>query len=116
GVSGNNIYFGVDQTWYTGSSWARPILNAGGTAVSSSPGGTNIFVYFGSNYITFDNFEMTGAYWPANPTYGSNAFFNMGSSKNVDVKNCYMHGWTDQQTGGRDWGAGFLGDTHTPNG
>src|ERR1700743_2794334 len=32
GCSGSGcIYFGVDQTWYSGSVWTRPILSGGGS-------------------------------------------------------------------------------------
>src|SRR3989344_2719725 len=30
------IYFGIDQTWYSGASWTRPVFDAGGTAISAN--------------------------------------------------------------------------------
>jgi hypothetical protein len=63
------IYIGVDKTWYSGSSWARPILT-GDNATSTSavpsctyPGGIgsqdDMFTNSG-NFVIFDSFELTG--------------------------------------------------------
>src|ERR1019366_8459164 len=61
GTSGNNIYFGVDPTWYTGGSWSRPIMNMGDadtpatTTDAFGGGGTganshNLGAYFYATY------------------------------------------------------------------
>ena len=39
GTSGSPVYVGVDKTWFTGGSWTRPILNAGGTLISNNTNG-----------------------------------------------------------------------------
>jgi hypothetical protein len=88
GKSGSPLYIGVDIGWYSGASWARPVLTAGnplcnpslvnGTTCSTSTMSIGIVQYYvpscayqlGSNnqmismgnegYIWIDNFEMTG--------------------------------------------------------
>ncbi len=36
GTSGHPIYIGVDQTYFTGGLWTRPILNAGGATMGDA--------------------------------------------------------------------------------
>ena len=50
GSAGNNDYYGVDMTWFTGKSWTRPIFNGSYAATS----GTNFFFVGTTNFITFD--------------------------------------------------------------
>ncbi len=66
GTAGNPVYFGVDQTWFAGSSWTRPILDAHsvnlGTCQEASPATmTNNFLFIAASYITIDNFEWINA-------------------------------------------------------
>lgn len=87
GNSSHPIYIGVDQTWYTGGSWVRPILTAdnplcngntlGGNCFSGTDSWNQTYYYVNtcayqssSNnnmidlsalaYYIVDNFEMTG--------------------------------------------------------
>jgi len=87
GKSTNPIYIGVDQTWYSGGSWVRPIFTAdnplcngntlGANCLSGTDtfnqtyyyvnscayqasGGNNIIDVSGLAYYIIDNFEMTG--------------------------------------------------------
>jgi hypothetical protein len=39
-TTGNPIYYGVDKTWFTGGSWARPILTADNSLCNSGTRGT----------------------------------------------------------------------------
>lgn len=98
GSSGSPIYIGVNQTWYSGASWSRPIFNAGGSAIS----GPNIFINLtGSpSYITIDNIEFTGMYWAGVTPYGHVVMLNAGGATNLTVENCYFHGWSYQLDGG----------------
>jgi hypothetical protein len=108
------IYIGVDPTWYSGSSWTRPILNgdnptndchlAGPCPVAACPypniggGGTSfMFRSPGNAWVVFDDFEFTGMCWGSGgglmlSWYSNNAgtlqpyFF-------VPERN-YFHGWT----------------------
>ncbi len=103
GTSSSYIYIGVDQTWYSGSSWTRPILTGDNptstVAVSSctyTTGSENQLVSFnGTEYHTFDNFEMTG-YCQASSSvsYGGDAYIVVGDTGPEEYENIYAHGWT----------------------
>jgi hypothetical protein len=110
------IYIGVDQTWFSGSSWARPILT-GDNPLTPHPGiwqdsvasctyqiaeastQNQMYQEGGTNYVIFDNFEMTGLCqqnlasgnngWGA----GQSVYLSMGIGVNF-VRNVYIHGWT----------------------
>lgn len=87
GTSGSHIYIGVDQTWYSGSSWARPILNANGTSNAS-------FDFNSVSYVDFDNVEFTGMLYS-----GSQAqYIEMGTANNISITHSYFHGWTHTGT------------------
>jgi len=104
GTSSSPIYIGVDQTWFTGSSWTRPIWTCGGSACSSAASSRGDMIDIGGNtsWVVLDNIEMTG-FNTANDevmvqVYGSN----------VTVENMYAHGWN--HTGeSSDSGAVFSG-------
>jgi len=102
------IYYGVDQTWYTGSSWARPILSGDNPASTSTVASCayqmsndNALVITAPNSI-LDNFELMGL-------CGSTASGSQGSSNTHIVyhgtgtagdgtsflTNLYIHGWTE---------------------
>lgn len=114
GSSAASIYIGVDQTWYSGSGWARPILNGGGTQVS----GNNDFINLqGSpSYIQIDNIEFTGLYWSGTPSYGSAIYIEANGSTNIAITNSYFHGWSHGTLNGgtHDGGEAIQGDTGTP--
>jgi hypothetical protein len=111
------IYWGVDQAWYSGSSWARPILNADNplstSAVSScayqvAPSTSNVIVQAGvDDYI--DNFEWTGFCSSRNPASGgpfSDMYLQYGGSGisgsgMLLIANNYFHGWTVTTTAGQ---------------
>jgi len=108
--SSNMIYIGVDQTWYSGSSWARPILTADNptstSAVSScayriggSGGANQMVVLNGVKFIQFDNFEMTGLCWNDTGTGYQDQYINhngasSGNGNGYIISNVYIHGWT----------------------
>ena len=94
------LYFGVDQSWFSGGSWARPILtednppNTSQTLSSCTfPTGGNLISFGGANNIILDNFELTGVcttsanwnvvYVAYNPLNGYANFYNL-----------YIHGWS----------------------
>jgi hypothetical protein len=124
GCSGSGcIYIGVDPNWFTGSSWARPILNAGGAAVSpvsSGPANTLFGCY--CNYLVFDNIELTGLYWSGVPAYGSSDNIGLaggmpGHGTNDTFEHLYVHGWSHaaSSSGTVENPCGFVGDTGDPN-
>jgi len=99
GGTGNPVYIGVDQTWYAGSAWARPILSAGGSAITNN---YDTMFNVGSN-VTVDNFEITGFYWSSaacsGAPYGDCGIFNAGQRSGQTWENLYIHGWTHAGTG-----------------
>jgi hypothetical protein len=102
GTSGNPNYIGVDQTWFSGSSWVRPILTWDNPATTSTslsscsyPSGDMFDGGGVGNYI-FDNFEMTGICTTASnwsPIYVS---YNE-TSAGTFYYNLYIHGWSHVQ-------------------
>jgi hypothetical protein len=107
GSGGNPIYVGVDQTWFSGSSWARPVLTGDNPLSTSTTlskcsfqvGTTNQFLFWESlSNVTLDNFEFTGLC--EGPTGGS--LNNMDHYVTYDAsvitfQNLYLHGWTHVQ-------------------
>jgi hypothetical protein len=121
GTSSNPVYIGVDQTWFTGSSWTRPIITEDNpvftpsspnptlldsTAVSSCAfpsGNLDAIAFTGTTFYILDNFEWTGMCWN-DQTDGGN-----GSNEHSYIKqfqgggtgssprwffNHYFHGWS----------------------
>jgi hypothetical protein len=84
GSSTASIYIGVDQTWYAGSSWNRPIFTANGTSSTQFA--------FAGNYLILDNIEFTGLYFdnPSNPVH----YIDLRASTHSQITNSYFHGWT----------------------
>lgn len=102
GSSSSTIYIGVDKTWFSGSSWVRPIMtgdNAPSTSVVSSctydQGGQDFLILYAINYVTVDNFEWTGKCWS---TSGSSSYAGATiydyEGLNDSFLNNYFHGWT----------------------
>ncbi len=100
GSSASPIYIGVDQTWYSGSVWKRPILNLDNptstsfvTSCAYDEYNFNAVNLNGVNYVTFDNFEFTGVCWTQLPTYGGANYFTR-TGTHIILSNSYFHGWT----------------------
>jgi hypothetical protein len=139
GTSGSPIYVGVDQTWYAGSAWTRPVLNGDNplstSAVSSCKYDESslAFVNLSATNITFDNFEFTGGCWRGTQN-GYSSYTGMSyitryvdasqNPINITVENVYMHGWTHVTfscgsggtSGNCDGGQGIDGDSHSNGG
>ncbi len=92
GSGGSPIYVGVDQTWFTGGAWARPILNAQGTTMS----GNNNFISMSSGIsnVVIDNLEFTGLFWSGSQAYNHTVMINMSDGTQITIENCYFHNWT----------------------
>lgn len=93
GTSSKPIYVGVDKTWYSGSTWTRPVLTAGGAPISNN---YDTMFNVPAN-VTIDNFEITGFYWTAaacaGAPYGDCGIFNAGQRNGQTWENLYIHGW-----------------------
>lgn len=103
GGNGNNIYIGVDLTWYSGGSFARPVLtmdNPLSSVLLSSctfdDNNNQAVVLSNVSYVTFDNFEFTGKCWSGDPD--PNASLNITSATHSIIKNSYFHGWSSTTT------------------
>lgn len=103
GTTSGCIYWGVDKNWYSGTSWARPILsgdNPTSTSLVASCAhqvGTdnNATALYNGEY--FDNFEMTGFCSSRNPAStgpGQDIWIFYGGTGNIFETNLYIHGWT----------------------
>ncbi len=105
GATSGCIYWGVDQSWYTGSSWKRPILtgdNPTSTSLvascASQVSGGNDFIHAGvAQYI--DNFEMTGLCTKDATDDSGGAYISYGGTgiagQGMLIEaNLYFHGWT----------------------
>lgn len=103
GATSGCIYWGVDKSWYSGTSWQRPIMNGDNptsTSLVSScayqVGSSNnaISVYNG-DYL--DNFEMVGFCSSRNPAStgpGEDIWISYGGTGSLFETNLYIHGWT----------------------
>jgi len=91
------IYIGVDQTWYAGGSWVRPIFNFDNPTnagfVSSCTYNDDNLNGFSliSNYVQIDNLEFTG-YCTDNSSSGTGMVNGRGTP--LDFSYDYFHGWT----------------------
>jgi hypothetical protein len=95
GTGANGVYFGVDQTWFSGSAWARPVMDFGGSASSSK---CNPQIQMAPvSYVVIDNLEFTNNYWDhtcngsSNGTVGTS--IAISSATHSEFKNLYVHGW-----------------------
>jgi hypothetical protein len=104
GASGTPDYLGYDPGWYTGSSWARPIINGGGSSgYDATTRGLLTDVNHRASYLIIDNLEFTGLYWsgtcPADSTIACayvamNDYFSQGQETHWEFKNIYAHNIT----------------------
>jgi hypothetical protein len=112
GSGGSDIYVGVDQAWYSGGSWTRPIFDAGGSPIS---GTYNEFIRaMSTSYVQWDNIEMKGINWSSNPGYGNLACGVFSGGTNITISNWYVHGWSHTGGASSDSFNCVLGDTNSP--
>ncbi len=102
----SQIYIGVDQGWYSGSSWARPIFN--------NSGGSSTVWWSDTSYWWLDNIEFTGMTNLENGIY-------MDGVGNMRASQLYFHGWThagNTNSSGffADGGAGSMADHNVIDG
>jgi hypothetical protein len=112
GSSGTPVYYGIDQTWYSGGSFARPILTYDNAAPTYGGSGTTAgsfvascpqvsssasFIELSGTYITIDGFELTGECWTGGSSPHS-VRLSSGSSVNNSVIRMYNHGWSTNGT------------------
>lgn len=106
GSSTSPDYYGVDQSWYTGGSWTRPIFDIQATLPHvDSNRNSNIFL-FQANWVTVDNWEIVhGTCSTTGPT--SQNYFSMSGQDGIVVTNGYFHAFEPPSSG---CGSGTTGD------
>ncbi|MFA5962253.1 MAG: hypothetical protein WC848_06230 [Parcubacteria group bacterium] len=93
GSTGNPVYIGIDQTWYAGPSWSRPVIDAEGSTIYTSPENvSNTMVRFYNDYSIIDNLEFKGLYQLYGGTNGPRHIM-LTTGNYSEIKNCYFHGW-----------------------
>ena len=102
GNASHGIYLGVDPSWFTGSSWSRPILNGGAASipgVATNHDQVNEFLDMSSTqYVTVDDFEFTGARW-STTSQGGNIYLNANEGLYDLIEHNYFHGWSNGCSG-----------------
>ena len=91
GASGNPIYFGVDQTWFAGSAWSRPVFDLYDATWSVAP----LLVNF-ANFVTLDNLEIKNEEVDNSGSWPPRSSITVEGGSNVIIQNCYVHGWSIQ--------------------
>lgn len=106
GAAGNYDYYGVDKTWYRGSSWVKPKFDAQGIELTRNGGTWDVMVQFAGgakSYITFDNLDFTGLYWAPPQPFGSVCYITIQSSTYITISNCNFRNWTHASYSGTQY-------------
>lgn len=97
GTSTDHVYIGVDDSWFSGSSWARPILHMDNPLSTDRPEScsyddSDVTAVSLKNvrYVDFDGFEFAGKCWGGLPHGASIS----RSGSYITISNSYFHGWT----------------------
>jgi len=86
GSVGNYDYYGVDQTWFSGSSWNKPVFDAQSAMAT-------ILTFGGSaSYVQVDNIDFR------NTRFGSSAGYigtiSLSGNHDILLSNLWVHSWT----------------------
>lgn len=105
GTNTDHVYIGVDKAWFSGSSWARPILHMDNPLSTERPESCSYddtdltgVSFENVSYVDFDGFEFIGKCWSGSPRGAS--IFRKGS--HITISNSYFHGWTMTAGAGND--------------
>jgi hypothetical protein len=82
GSVGNPVYYGVDQTWFSGGVWTQPILDGGGSLGASN----RTYVPITGSYITIDNLKVQNigqAYY-----FKDDKLFVVANKEGIRITNC----------------------------
>lgn len=110
GSSSSPIYFGIDPTWYSGSSFARPIFNQDNALSTSTVSSCSYaddgvtFLSMGGSYQIVDGFEWTGNCMSGG---GDDSVINPRSGNHITIERNYVHGWSMTSGVGDDGGVKF---------
>jgi hypothetical protein len=124
GTSSAQDYYGVDQSWYNGSGWTRPLFNMAYTGTSDGPvieAGNSTGASScnssscGSQYITFDNLEIAhqlvtfssgDGLATCGLAFSSSASGALNEATRIALENSFIHDWASNEnfTNGGYWG------------
>lgn len=98
GTAGNPDYYGVDQSWFVGGAWSRPVFDAQWQNFNGATdaGGYNVMFFLSgsASYVTIDNLDFTRLSWNGTHTLGQiAAIFEAGGNTGITIQNCYIHNW-----------------------
>lgn len=100
GSSGSPLYYGIDPTWYSGSSFVRPAFTGdnptstsfvGSCAYDNSSLGNFVRIGASASYVILDGIESTGRCWSSGTP---NVIYMTNSSHSIYMERWYVHGWT----------------------
>lgn len=107
GNSSNRVVVGgLDQTWFTGASWTRPVFDCQATEC----GGAVVTVGSAAHYVTFDSIEIKNLKQITGSVKGMQTL-----SDNTTFSNNYIHAWS-RSAGAADSGRSFGFAANTSNG
>jgi hypothetical protein len=104
GSSGSPLYYGIDPTWYSGSSFSRPVFTGDNATSTSFPAscsydnsslGTFVTIGSSASYVILDGIESTGRCWSSGTP---NVVQTTNSSHYIYMERWYVHGWTTPKT------------------
>jgi len=106
-TSSNPIYYGVDPTWYTGGSWARPIFTADNSLCNAStvgtlPDGATCTYNSSNSCMPGAGASCTGVYYVSSCPYqvgNSNNLIDIGYSEYIMFDNFELSGLCQNHTG-----------------
>ena len=83
-------YYGANISWFTGTSFTRPIFDAQQAVLYQAQ---KIIDISNDNYVIVDKLEIKGLLVNNNNSFmlGSISSYN---SENIIIKNCYIHDWS----------------------
>ena len=103
GASGNPIYYGVDQTWFAGNTWSRPVFDLCNSTWFVAPVLAN-----SANFVTFDNLEIKNEEVDNSGSWPPRSSITVNGGSNITIQNCYIHGWSIQNP--------VIGSDYSPTG
>ena len=99
GASGNPIYVGVDQTWFSGGSWTRPILSGDNPVCNSTlPSGCSTSTLSAPNGSTITQYYVASCAHQILPS-GSNIMVDFTSRKYFTFDNFELTGLCQSSAG-----------------
>lgn len=103
-------YYGVDQTWYAGGAWTRPLFDFENSIYGLGYLGAGVLIKDIANF-TFDNLELTRHRADVESAYLS-AAVTFNNASNILIANCVVRDWDTGPTlpdGGDGGGGGING-------